>query len=432
MIKKTLLFALLLGYALLKVHAQTGTWSGTLNVKGKKLPLVFHLDDNRPALDSPDQGARGITALLERGPAGKITVRVPSLAIKYEGQWLANKIVGVFSQMNQSFPLTLIPGEDKPHRPQTPVGPFPYVAEEVSFANGGYKFSGTLTLPEGYSRKTPVLLMVTGSGPQNRDEEIFDHKPFAVIADALARAGVATLRYDDRGFGDPSVPSMQWTAEDFKSDALAGLEWLRERFDKAGVLGHSEGGTIAMMMAAEGKADFIVSLAGMAVSGSEALLWQNRVALKGLGFADEPVESYCKMLESAFDARVNGGEMPHPDDCHLPESLKQNYRAVAAQIQMPYLTYFLALDVRPVLRDITCPVLALNGSKDSQVDPESNLNALRNGLPAHSKTRIETMEGVNHLFQHCQTGQVTEYRTLEETFSPEVLKTIVNWMTDFK
>lgn len=432
MIKKILISTIILLYAISNANAQTGTWSGKLDIQGTKLSLVFNLDSDKPTMDSPDQGVKGLAAQVERGLEGKIIIKVPSLAIRYEGLWQENKIVGTFNQMNVSLPLTLTPGEDKPNRPQTPVGPFPYATEEVSFTNGDYTLSGTLTLPEGYSRKTPVLLMVTGSGQQNRDEELFDHKPFAVIADALARAGIATLRYDDRGLGDSSAKPMEWTTEDFKSDALTGLELLRRRFDKVGVLGHSEGGTIAMIIAAENKADFIVSLAGMAISGAETLLWQNRVTLKGLGFTDEQVDSYCKMLETAFDVRINGGRMPNPDDYNIPESLMQNYWAVVAQIQMPYMIHFLSLDARSILGNVTCPVLALNGSKDNQVDYESNLNAIRNGLSTNSKNYIETIEGVNHLFQHCKTGQVPEYRTIEETFAPEVLEIIVKWMSDFK
>lgn len=428
MIRRILIATIVFLHAISYAAAQTGTWSGKLDVYGTKLSLTFHLDGDQPTMDSPDQGVKGLAAQIERHE-GKIIIRVPSLAINYEGQWQENKIVGTFNQMNVSLPLTLTPGEDKPDRPQTPVGPFPYATEEVSFANGDYILNGTLTLPEGYSRKTPVLLMVTGSGLQNRDEELFDHKPFAVIADALARSGVATLRYDDRGFGDSSAEPMEWTTEDFKSDALAGLESLRKRFDKVGVLGHSEGGTIAMMIAAENKADFIVSLAGMAISGAETLIWQNRVALKGSGFTDEQVDSYCKMLETAFAVRVNGGRMPDPEDYDIPESLMQNYWAVVAQIQMPYMTHFLSLDTRTVLGKISCPVLALNGSMDNQVDYVSNLSAIRNGIPADPRNCIETIEGVNHLFQHCKTGQVIEYRTIEETIAPEVLAKIVEWMS---
>lgn len=408
--------------------AQSGVWSGKLDVQGTKLSLVFHLDEDNPVVDSPDQGVKGIPAKVERAGAGKITVTVPSLGAVYEGVWMIRRIVGTFTQMNVSLPLTLTTGEDKPSRPQTPQGPFPYSTEEVSFANEGYVLNGTLTLPEGFDRSTPALVMVTGSGTQNRDEEMFEHKPFAVMADVLARAGVATLRYDDRGFGEPSPAASDWTTEDFKNDALAGICLLREKFDKVGVLGHSEGGTIALMIAAEHKADFIISLAGMVVSGAETLVSQNRAALKGAGLPDEVIESYCKLLETAFDVRVNGGWMPDPDGYDLPESLLQNYWAVVAQIQSPYMKYLLSLDMRSRLAEIDCPVLALNGTKDLQVGCADNLNALTEGLPSGERNSIMPVEGVNHLFQHCTTGAVTEYREIEETISPEVLDIIVNWI----
>lgn len=428
MIKRVLIITTLLFCAIMYANAQTGTWSGKLEVQGTKLALIFHLVEDNPTMDSPDQGAKGIPVQVDRGAEGKITIKIPSLAVLYEGQWSKDKIVGTFNQMNISLPLTLTMGEDKPNRPQTPVGPFPYTTEEVVFNNGNIELNGTLTLPEGYSRKTPVLLMVTGSGLQNRDEELFDHKPFAVIADALARQGIATLRYDDRGFGDSSAKSQEWTIEDFKSDALAGIDLLRYRFDNVGVLGHSEGGTIALMIASENKADFIVSLAGMAIGGAEALVWQNRVALQELGFADDLISSYCKLIETAFNVRVKGGEMPNPDDYALPASLVQNYWAAVAQIQMPYMLHFLSLDIRPLLGNVSCPVLALNGLKDKQVDYNSNLTAIRNGIPSNPKNRIEAVEGVNHLFQHCSSGAVTEYRTIEETFAPKVLAMIIEWI----
>ena len=423
-------------YALLSAAvfagAQTGTWSGRLEVQGTSLSIVFHLDGDKPTVDSPDQGVTDLPVEVERSGAGKIIIKMPSLAARFEGQWLINKIVGTFTQMGMSIPLTLTPGENKPKRPQTPAGPFPYATEEVSFANGDVVLNGTLVLPEGVSRETPVLIMVTGSGQQNRDEELFEHKPFAVIADALAKAGVATLRYDDRGYGDPSANPMAWTTDDFKNDALAGMNLLRKRFDKVGVLGHSEGGTIALMIAAEHKADFIVSLAGMAVSGAETLVEQNRLALAGLGFGDETVESYCRLVDTAFKAIVNGDMMPDPAVYDLPESLVQNYQAVAVQVRMPYFTRFLSLDMRPLLGNIECPVLALNGTKDNQVDHTSNLEAIRKGLKANPKNVVESLDGLNHLFQHCKTGDVAEYRTIEETFAPEALEKIVQWMSDFR
>lgn len=420
--------ALLIWFNISAADAQTGTWSGKLDVQGKGLSLVFHLDEENPTMDSPDQGAKGIPVQLERKAGGNISIRIPSLGASYEGVWLIRQIVGTFTQMNLSFPLTLTPGENKPARPQTPQGPFPYQTEEVSFTNGDVALHGTLTLPEGYTRNTTALVMVTGSGLQNRDEEIFDHKPFAVIADALARAGIATLRYDDRGFNGYDGDINACTTEDFKNDALAGIVLLKERFDKVGVLGHSEGGTIALMLASDQKTDFIISLAGMVISGAETLVWQNRLALLEAGIPEAIVETYCRLLSEAFDKQINGGSFPSADLYDLPEVLKQNYQAVLAQIRTPYMSHLLTLDMRQILPGINCPVMALNGTKDLQVKAGSNLEALRKGLPANKTSHIEAIDGVNHLFQHCTTGSVSEYRTIEETVSPEVLIKITDWI----
>ena len=430
--KKYIISAILLFSIALFSHAQTGTWSGKLDVQGTKISLVFHLDEENPTIDSPDQGAKGIPIEVTRTATGSITIKVPSIGATYEGLWLIKQIVGTFKQMGASLPLTLTPGEEKLNRPQTPVGPFPYTTEEVSFANGDAVLKGTLVLPDGYCRKTPVLIMVTGSGLQNRDEEIYEHKPFAVVADALARAGIATLRYDDRGFGESTGDLVHCTTEDMKNDALAGINLLRKRFDKVGVIGHSEGGTIALMLAAENKADFIVSLAGMVVSGKETLLWQNRVSLAAAGIPAETIDSYCKALETVFDASIAGTTLPPVPQFELPAALSQNLSAVMRQLSMPYLKHFVTLDVRPLLGVISCPVLALNGTKDMQVEAESNLGALRSGLPDNPCNKLETVEGVNHMFQHCQTGMTTEYRDIEETFAPEVLETLVEWFSKFK
>ena len=432
MYKRLLLTAALLMAMLQFSYAQTETWSGKLEVQGMQLTLVFHLDDDNPTIDSPDQGAKGIPAKIERSDIGKIIVTVPSLAARYEGMHLMNRIVGTFSQMGMSFPLTLNPGEDRPARPQTPQGPFPYATEEVSFNNGDIVLNGTLTLPEGYTKETPALIMVTGSGIQNRDEELFEHKPFAVIADAFARAGIATLRYDDRGFNGYEGDLNACTTEDFKTDAEAALNLLKARFENVGIIGHSEGGTIALMLAAEQKADFIISLAGMVISGAETLIAQNRTALLEAGFTQEASDTYCKLLEKAFDASVKGTPLPDTDEYALPEALKQNYHAVLAQLQMPYMRYFVALDMRTHLDRITCPVLALNGTRDMQVDCTRNLDAISKHLPLNVKNRIDRVEDVNHLFQHCQSGTVAEYRTIEETISPEVLDIMIKWISDLK
>ena len=440
--KKTIATLLLLSSMLLTLTAQTGTWSGEITVQGTKLPLVFHLDEEHPAVDSPAQGAKGIPIQVERTATGLLNIKIPAINATYEGMPLARQIVGTLRQNGVSLSLTLVPGESRLNRPQTPQPPFPYGQEEVTFRNGDAVLKSTLVLPEGYSRRTPVLIMVTGSGLQNRDEEIFEHKPFAVIADALARAGIATLRYDDRGFGESVGDAVNCTTEDLKNDARSGIRLLRERFDRIGVLGHSEGGTIALMLASEGEADFIVSLAGMVVSGKETLLAQNRTAFTAAGYPATVVDTYCKLLGEAFDARLAGtvvdsaapfaGELPSADGLDLPDALKQNYQGVLVQIASEYVRYFLALDMRPKLSAVACPVLALNGDRDIQVDHADNLNALRDGLPKNSANRIETVAGVNHLFQHCTTGSLAEYSTIEETFAPEVLETIVRWVLSLR
>lgn len=430
--KKLILFSLI---CLLSIATRAqdsglkGAWTGKLNVYGNELTLVFHFNGEDCTLDSPDQGVKGVPAKLERTVTG-IKVAVPSINASYEGVNMGESIMGTFKQHGQSFPLTIKPGLLKRNRPQTPAMPYPYQTQEVSFNNGDAILKGTLVIPENASRQTPVLLMVTGSGLQNRDEEIFEHKPFAVIADALARAGIATLRYDDRGFGESAGDIVNCTTEDLKNDAFAGVQLLRSRFDKVGVIGHSEGGTIALMLAAEKKVDFIVSLAGMAVSGKETLLWQNRLALAAANIPSETIDLYCKALDEVFDACISGTAMPSTTQYNFPTSLAQNLTVVTKQLQTPYMKQFLTLDSRPLLGNITCPVLALNGTKDTQVEPESNLGALRSGLQKNAKNKLEAIEGVNHLFQHCKTGMATEYGNIEETIAPEVLEKMVYWLSN--
>lgn len=421
---KKLIFHLLLSLVAITAKAQSGDWTGKLNVYGNELTLVFHLDSVDCTLDSPDQGIKGVPAKLQRTETG-IKVVVSSINASYEGVNMGGSIMGTFKQHGQSFPLTLKPGVLKRNRPQTPVSPYPYQMQEVSFNNGDAVLKGTLVMPEGHTRKTPVLLMVTGSGLQNRDEEMYEHKPFAVIADALARQGIATLRYDDRGFGESTGDVVNVTTEDLKNDALAGVALLCKQFDRVGVLGHSEGGTIGLMLAAEGKVDFVVSLAGNVVSGEKTLLEQNRWALQQAGYSEDVTDCYCKVLESLFD-ELKAGRNPELTNHGLPAELEQNLQLVKAQSSTPYMRYFLALDLTSRLEAISCPVLALNGTKDRQVNGQENLSALQSGLAGQKE--IHAIEGVNHLFQHCTTGAPSEYKDIEETFAPEVLEIMTDWL----
>lgn len=206
-------------------------------------------------------------------------------------------------------------------RPQTPVGPFDYSTEEVSFNRDNYTLVGTLTLPKDYSSKTPVALLLTGSGVQNRDEEIFEHKPFAVIADTLARKGIASLRYDDRGYNVSNVSLENITIGDYKKNALAGIEFLRDKFSKVGLIGHSEGGTIGLMLASEGKIDFVVSMSGMVVPGKETLLYQNRLLLETLNLPEDKLDRYVSTIGNVLD-RVSEGKPETIDLSAFPRALR--------------------------------------------------------------------------------------------------------------
>ena len=408
-------------------NAQEGTWNGELNVMGNKVPLVFNFSTNGCTIDSPSQGVNGIQAEKTVKEDGTIKVKVGMKGATFEGKMTDGEIKGTYVQNGFPLPLTLKPGKLAVKRPQTPVPPFPYKEEGVSFTNAQYTFNGTLTLPENYSKNTPVVLMVTGSGQQNRDEELFSHKPFAVIADALARQGIASLRYDDRGWGDESVNFADFTTDDFRQDAAAAIPLLRKRFNKVGILGHSEGGTIAMMLAAEGKADFIVSLAGMAISGKETLIMQNRQAMSAIGLPKEMVDSYCNSISKALDEIASGKKASEINIDDVPQALKPITIKALQQADTPYIRHFLTVDVGKLLPKIKCPVLALNGTKDTQVDCDANTTRIEKGL-ANCKHSIKKIDGVNHLFQHCNTGIVTEYQQIEETIAPEVLQEVAKWI----
>lgn len=480
---KRILAALTLTFIATASLAQTGTWNGKLDVSGTTLSLVFHMGDSTATLDVPDQGAKQIPVSVKRSAFGAIELEVPSINASYKGLWTGKLITGTYTQNGMSFPLPLTPGAPVLRRPQTPVGPFAYVNADVSFSNGDAVLKGTLTMPENCSRETPVLLMVTGSGLQNRDEAVFGHKPFAVIADAFANAGIATLRYDDRGFGESTGDAVSCTTGDLKNDALAGIGLLRGKFDHVGVLGHSEGGSIALMLAAEGKADFVISLAGMVASGSETLLDQNRRALQMAGMPESETNNYCRFLADAYEAVVNDMPFPSPESYYLSAALKQNASMLSVLLKTPYMKYFLKMNVS----DVKCPVMALNGTKDIQVSCDRNLSLLRQGLPggysesvpatgsgsdlvsgsgsnfrsataptaetrsvsrsssvSAAETRsvsrsasvsdntsvnvIKAEAGLNHMFQHCRTGEMSEYKEIEETFSPDVLAEMTAWL----
>lgn len=432
-------------------HAQKleGSWTGKLSVQGTQLTLVFHVEKDKNngfigTMDSPDQSVKGVPATVNSLTADTVDIVISSIGARYLGKQQGDNIQGTFTQFGRSFPLMLNRGVEELKRPQTPHAPYPYQTEEVTFQNAKANavFSGTLTYPVGYEQmnkqKVPVVLMVTGSGQENRNEEIFDHQPFLVLADYLAHHGIASLRYDDRGFAKSTGDASQSTMKDNAEDARCGFNYLKslKKFGKIGAMGHSEGGSIAMMLAAEGLPDFIVSLAGVAGRGDSLMLKQVYQAMEargGVTFARD----YCKVLGAIYAYRNAKKDISHPEvvldtllkqtNVSLPALSRQSLLPVIT-MQTPWVLDFIATDMACHLPKIKCPVMAVNGSKDVQVDAHDNLSALRKGLKPNKKNLIKEYEGLNHLFQHCTTGQTTEYRLIEETFAPEVMQDIVDWI----
>lgn len=349
------------------------------------------------------QGAEGIKTEVNVLTADSINITVPDIAATYAGRVTKDVITGCFTQMGMPFKLDLKRGGVMMNRPQTPQPPLGYTTQEVSFENkaAGAVLSGTLTWPEGYDGKkpVPVVIMVSGSGLQNRDEEVFGHKPFLVLADRLARNGIASLRYDDRGTGKSTGDASKATTSDFMKDAAAGLELLRSmegKFSRVGVIGHSEGGLIAFMLAADGMTDFIVSMAGTGVKGDTIIAGQSNDALRRTGRpANVTATDIRKQAETGGNA---------------------------------WLRYFVDYDPADVIASTTCPVMALNGTMDTQVRPRLNLDRIKSLLPHNAKNSIKEYNGLNHLFQHCTTGFADEYGTIEETMSEDVMKDIAGWI----
>ena len=409
----------------------TGAWNGVLTFAGGELTVVMHIDPAGCTMDSPDQGAYGIPAVLKELTDSKVHVEIPSVGASFEANLMFGLLIGRFRQSGMEIPLSLKPGDIERKRPQTPQEPYPYTSEEVTFTNpeDGAVLSGTLTYPADYSSETPVVLLVSGSGPQNRDEEVYAHKPFLVIADYLARNGIASLRYDDRAVGKSTGNAVGATTETFKKDASSGLEFLRNlgKFSKIGLAGHSEGGTIAFLLAGEGKTDFMISLAGTVTDGATVLVEQNRKILKGSGVPESAVNDYCEVLAKLYaDPDMTAEELGKLASGLAPD-MKQNIMTVR-ETKDPWVQHFISFDPGEAIRKIECPVLALNGENDVQVIADSNIPRLQELLKDNEKNMIKTYPGLNHLFQHCTTGLPDEYGKIEETISTEVLEDITSWI----
>ncbi len=394
-------------------------------------------------LDVPAQGAFDVPVDKTVFQDNHLQMTLSAMGASYSGTLKGKAIEGEFTQHGMAFPLNLAKGEKEAPkaRPQDPQMPFNYRAEEVTFTNKkeGNTLAGTLTIPEG-DGPFPALVLVSGSGQQNRDEELMNHRPFWVIADYLSRRGVAVLRYDDRGMGGSTGEVLNATSMDFSYDAEAAFDFLRNRKEinasRVGILGHSEGGIINFMVAERRpEVAFLVSLAGPAVNGIEVLKEQQAAILRAQGMTEEMVKFSGNANAQMFDIIEASNDRVEADTL-LRQLLKgwgyneELTEQTVGQMASPWMYYFLKYDPTDAIVKTNCPALLLNGSKDLQVLASQNLPAYERIIAEHGKTNLTLRElpDLNHLFQHCETGSPTEYVEIEETISPEVLEAIVEFV----
>ena len=454
----TLIFLSIVSYC----QEITGQWNGVLKFQGMQLRIVFHIsetdDGYKSTMDSPDQGAKGIPVTSTSFDGKKVVLKVANAGITYEGTLISEtELDGTFSQGGQDFPIKFTKNREKvegPKRPQLPQKPYPYHTEDVVFKNkqAGISLAGTLSIPK-KDGKFPAVILISGSGPQNRDEELFGHKPFLVLADHLTKKGFAVLRYDDRGTAGSEGDFKTATSADFACDVKAALAFLKTRTEiddsQIGLIGHSEGAMIAPMIAAETDNDisFVVLMAGPGKPGHEVLLLQQKLIAEAMQIDEAKIQESQITNKQIFDIVLNStsNEVLKKDlqaflmqkfeetpDEDIPDGMdkEQLIKLQLDRITSPWMVYFLKFDPATYLEKVSCPVLAINGEKDLQVPSKINLEGIKNSLHKGGNSQVKTVEipGLNHLFQECKIGMPAEYGSIEQTFSPIALNEISNWL----
>jgi uncharacterized protein len=439
----------------------TGSWLGKIAISALEMRIVFNLSVVGPdslvaTLDSPDQGVKGIKLGKVTLSGNNLTIKADAILAEYNGIITSGTLIeGTWKQSGQSFPvnLTKLEGEYVVDRPQEPTPPFPYISEDVTFMNekAGIRLAGTLTNPKG-SGPFPAVILITGSGGQNRNEELLGHKPFLVIADYLTRKGYAVLRYDDRGIAKSQGDYSTATTADLASDALAAFNYLQtnQLIDKKGIglMGHSEGSLIAAICSASNSnIAFVISLAGPGLVGERIINEQNVAISKLSGLSQGDIDLSLKINKKIYNIIKK-----EKNDLKAEEKALASYRkelekrdtppadvekaiaqlkATAGAAVYPWLRYYLSADPAASWQKVKCPVLALNGEKDTQVMWESNLSAIKQAVNSNGNNSVTTYHyaGLNHLFQNCISGLPKEYGEIEQTFAPEVLENINSWLT---
>lgn len=466
---KKLLFLLCLPITLGSVKGQNspvGDWSGLMRVEAITLQIVFHVKEDgkgySTTMDSPDQAAYDIKVYNTLWKAPTLTLQMPSMGAAFYGDLVGDSIVGSWSQAGHTIDLVLRRQQAgassntyKGEKIQTPQPPYDYDVQEVKFSNpsAGIQLAGTLTKPKG-DGPFPAVVLVSGSGPQDRDETIFGHKPFHVLAHEFTRSGIAVLRYDDRGVGQSGGNFKGATTADFATDAAAALAYLRSlsfvQAGKSGVVGHSEGGMIALLLTkSENKPDFIITLAGPGLPSDELLLLQSYSIAVGSGLPDSTIAQSMALNTKLYAIAKSGSdslsarktlekELTDFQKQQKPGKLSKTEKAAIQQqintLVDPWFRYFIRFDPLPLLQQLDIPLYAINGSKDVQVTANENLRSIMDQLDYQKtpQSRVQQYVGLNHLFQSAETGMPQEYGELRETFSPQVMADMIAWIIGLK
>ncbi len=468
MFKRILMFLVFISFVIGNASAQTdndsltGTWQGTLKVQAFELRIVFNVTEAEgnltATMDSPDQNAFGIKVDSVSFNNDSVYFFIAPVKGYYEGIYQTDSISGTWHQGGRALPVVLKKTEkvEEPKHPQVPQKPYPYNEEEVTFTDkdAGIELAGTLTIPK-EGAPFPAVVLVTGSGPQDRDESLLGHKPFLVLADYLTMHGIAVLRYDDRGVGKSGGKFSTATTKDFVNDALAAVEFLENRKDirkdETGIIGHSEGGLIGPLAAVKSSdVNFIVMMAGPGVKGRDVLVEQSRLIENAMGMSEDKIETSGELARKFYDVVET-----QKDSAVAAEMIKKIFRAYYASLDStekaefgddpesifdrqartllaPWFKFFLTYDPKETLEKVKVPVLAVIGENDLQVAPKQNLPAIEEALKEGGNKDYKVMEipKLNHLFQTSETGTPSEYSKIEETISPKALELITNWILD--
>jgi pimeloyl-ACP methyl ester carboxylesterase len=443
-----------------------GIWKGTLKFSGMELQVIFTIsrssDDTLAATyDVPEQNVVDAPVDKMALDNGNVCLEIIPIEGVFEGKLSeeGDKIDGQWMQGGMTLPLVLERTQEKPRikRPQEPKEPFPYKIEEVVFQNinAGIRLAGTLTLPPSKGT-SPAVLLLSGSGAQDRNEAVFGHRPFLVLADYLTRRGMAVLRVDDRGVGGTTGDFDKATAADYTADAMAGITYLKSRkeinHELIGLIGHSEGGIIASMAAAQlSDIAFIVLIASPGMAIKELEHFGQASTLKAKGASEDLIAKSRTMHESLFAVIDQEAESNVVKDKFnsiiseffwgLSEEEKQIFEISEESLEAyihnkfkrlhsPWFRFYLPFDPGSALQKVTCPVLAVNGEKDIQVTPRENLQAIKRALKAgrNKNYTVKELPNLNHLLQTATTGSISEYGKIEETMAPTALQIISDWI----